>query len=101
MLNAIKPILLKWTMPPPTDTANWDAIREHYGPLALEIADDTPESFSFWKWWAITIGHELKSFYRFLEQNDFTWPVGGVVFEDIGPTKGEVPYVRPKIKITI
>lgn len=81
-------------MPPLTDVDAWNHVRETHGPQSMEIADDVPGSYSFWKHWTLALADELKPFYRFLEQNDFTCPTGVALLEEVGPTDGQVPYVR-------
>lgn len=95
MLGAVDKLLEIWRSPENADEEAWDEIRAEFGPRSLEIADDTHGSRSFWKRWSWLLTRELKTFYRFLEENRFDYPPG--VTMDFVPLKeGEVPYIRIK-----
>lgn len=94
MLDVVDPLMEIWMSDYWGNKAFLDRIRDEYGPLAMEIADDSDGSRSFWKQWSVLMTNEFKPFYRFLDENGFSWPPGGFTFEFIDHKENEVPYVR-------
>lgn len=95
MLDAVKKLLRLWSYTASADRDDLDEIGKELG-MSLKIADDSEGTRSFWKWWSMMLAHEVTPVYRFLEQNGFSWPAGGVTLQFIGHEKDEVPYVRFK-----
>ncbi|KAH7695283.1 hypothetical protein AAVH_37661 [Aphelenchoides avenae] len=97
LLDAVHPLVGLWTETSSVieDEDVRDLMREKLGPLSLDIPDDRDGSRSFWKQWLMELAHEITPVYRFLEQNAFTWPPGGMQLQFI-TTDDEVPYIRHK-----